>query len=317
MRPGQKIAIGLVGGFVILSALVLLSILVLLPNPTWIGKKLNSQSLSAQSVATPDLNLNAKNESTSSESPAVEAANGLTPQDSVDPESPRPAPSQTDAERRRLVSEKFVDRYLLEDRIQTTVCENLGNSTETFRTPEEFGKQIEGFLLGETKPSATAEAVMLPIEFTLKNAAVRDLVRSAKNAADRGDTGFLQKAQFYAQAARATASVLSSRDEFESISGHAYLLYAIGRAAALKPEILQDPDTNDLCRGIERSAIDGLARDTVFDQGRLMRLLERHGIDPTSINYNPQTSTQLQVISQDGSMQIKMPWLEQIFKSHQ
>ena len=312
MRPGQKIAVSLVGGFVFLAVLIFVSILALLPNPAWIGKRLGSVSSDTSGIVLsdePSANLTT--------APAKNLTTGDATVDAANADSPRPSPDPSLAERRRMVSAKFIDRYIVETRIQTKVCENLGNSTAPFRSTQEFGQQIESSLLEETKPSATTEAVMLPIEYTLKNEAVRELIASMRNAADRGDRGFLQKAQFYAQAARATASMVSSRDEFTAISGHAYRLYAISRAAALKPEILQDPETNDLCRGIERSAIDGVERDIAFDQERLMRLLGRHGIDPASIDYNPETSTDFRIVYEGGSMQVKVPWLDQVFKKRQ
>ena len=218
-------------------------------------------------------------------------------------------------ERKRLVTEKFVEKYLSDDRMQSRVCENLDSSPAPFKGTEQFAKQIESTLLGESKPSAAVEAVMLPIEYTLKNEAVRDLVRSAEEAAANGDTGFLRKSAFYAQAAVATASILNSREQFELISANAYRLYAIARAAALNPAILQDPDLGDLCRGFERAALDGLANDDSLDRDRLLRMLERNGISPAAIDYDPNMTTNLSVVNSGGGFRIKTPWLEKIFKS--
>ena len=313
MKPWQRVALAIIAGLAVVSTAGIVAVLAVLPNPEWIGERLKSfeqrpaLANTASAKASPEANGQA------SASPPVAAAQTLGAP--VAMASPAPSATPDPAARRQAVAERFINRYIREDRIQSDVCENLATTTAPFKTAEDFGRQIEASLLGEARPSAATEAVMLPVEYTLKNEAVRDLVDSARIAADRGNTGFIQKAQFYAQAARATASLLTSREELESISGHAYRLYAISRAAALKPELLQDPDTGDLCRGIERSAVDGVDRDVAFDRERLMRLLDRHGIDPASINYNPDMATGIRVVSDEQGLQIKMPWLDQIFKA--
>jgi hypothetical protein len=228
--------------------------------------------------------------------------------------NPPSKPALDPTARKKLVSEKFIDRYLGDDRIQSRVCENLSSSVPPFKDVEEFGLQLERSLLGEAPPSASAEAVMLPIEYALKNDAVRELVNEAKFAADRGDTRFVHKAQFYAQAVRATASILSSQDKLEAISADAYQLYALSRAAARNPEILQDPEMGDFCRGIERAAVDGANRDESFDRNRMARLLEKYQISNESIDYDPNMSTRLSVVINSGGLQIKMPWLEAVFQ---
>ncbi len=302
MKPWQKIAFSLIAGLALLTVVGVAVLFSVLPDPAALGGHLKTQGKLDRSFAK------------SRPRAAVTASSVERPTSA--PEGRVISvnePSVTDPkQRKRLVTEKFLERFLSNDRIDSRVCENLAGSPPPFKGGEEFGKQIESSLLGESKPSATVEAVMLPIEYTLRNEAVRELIRSAKNAADRGDTGFLSKAQFYTQAARATASILNSREELESISGNAYRLYAISRATALKPEILQDPDLGDLCRGLERAAIDGVSRDSGFDRERLARLLERHSIDPASIGYDPDMSTSLRVVASPEGLKVETPWIQKV-----
>lgn len=296
MKPWQKITLALVSGlafFTVLSAFIVISFL---PEPSAIGKRLRPKPALVPETSVTTQPAPAASGIAASQGAKVDPAKTLV---------------QAAAERKRLVNEKFIDKFLRDDRIQSRVCENLDGSPAPFKSGDEFGKQIESSLLGESKPSATVEAVMLPIEYTLKNEAVRDLIRSAENAAARGETGFLNKAQFYAQAARATTSLLNSREELESISGNAYRLYAIGRAAALKPEILQDPDLGDLCRGIESAAIDHVNRDEAFDRDRLSKLLQRHAIAPDSIGYDPNLSTRISINTTDG-IRVETPWIQKV-----
>jgi hypothetical protein len=304
MKRWQKIVITVaacVAAFTVVAVIVLFSAL---PDPSAIGKSLRSRRAAADRTQP-----NAQLANSANKTPPSALAENLggTAQ-------PSPTPAVDLAERKRRVTDAFLDRYMSDERIRSRVCENLAESPAPFKNSTEFGQQVESSLLGETKPSAAVEAVMLPIEFTLKNEAVRELVRAAEEATARGDTGFLQKAEFYAQAARATASVLSTRAELEAISANAYRLYALSRAAALKPELLSDPDMTDLCRGFERSALDGIARDEAFDRDRLNRLLSRHGISAASIDYDPNMSTALRVDTSEGGLQIKTPWLDRIFK---
>lgn len=300
MKPWQKIALTLTLSLAALSAILVVGLFSLLPDPAAVGSHLNrSSSRPTPKPATSD---NAKVAAVEKFSPEPDRAASARGGDDRDA-------------RKKRISQKFLERYFTEDRLQSRVCENLESPIQPFQNVDEFGSQIEMALLGEARPSPSAEAVMLPIAYTLKNEAVRELVDTAKSAADRGETGFLQKAQFYAQAARATASVLSSQAEFESISADAYLLYTLSRAVALKPSILEDADLADFCRGIERSAIYGLARDTDFDRGRMQRLLSRHDITNAAVGYDPQISMRLSIVNSKGGLQIKMPWLDAIFQN--
>lgn len=293
MKPWQKIALTVVLSLAIFSLVAIAGIFSLLPHPATVGAMLRR----APPPQTPHI-------TKTSQRPSAETVAAPSPKPALDP-----------AGRKKLVSEKFIDRYLTDDRIQSRVCDNLTSSIVPFKNVDEFASQLEKSLLGESPLSATAEAVMLPIEFTLKNEAVRDLVDQAKNAADRGDTGFVRKAQFYAQALRATASVLSTQDQLEAISADAYQLYALSRATALRPEMLQDPETGDFCRGIERAAVDGVNRDENFDRDRMARLLAKYDITNESIGYDPHISTRLRVVTTDAGLQIKMPWLEAVFNT--
>lgn len=303
MKPWQKIAIAVVLTIAVLSIGAILTILAILPSPASLGKHIPSR---ATGPAT-----SAPLAKTETQSPPVAAMQSF----GVKPSEPAPSATPTGAQRKRLVAEKFVERYLSDDRMRSDICENLPASTAPFKTIEEFGLQVEASLLGEKPMSTTAEAVMLPIQYTLKNDAVRELVRAAENAASRGETGFVHKAQFYAQAAVATASLLSSRDELEAVSGHAYRLYALSRAVSQYPAMAADPEVGDLCRGIERSAVDGVSRDPEFDRERLSRLLSRHGIDPATIDYDPRMSTEIQITTEGGSMQVRLPWLEHALRT--
>jgi hypothetical protein len=307
MKPWQKIALTIVLSLAVFSLVIIVGIFSLLPNPATFGERLKRGPEVTVSLA-------------DTEAPTAPITNEQKPTPpAIAPSAARhSAPKSAadkDSKRKKLVSDKFIDRYMTYDRIQSRVCENLGTGVRPFKNVEEFSSQLESSLLGETPPSATAEAVMLPIEYTLKNDAVRELVDIAKNAADRGDTGFVQKAQFYAQAVRATASIMSSRNELEVISADSYQLYALARAAALKPEIIEDAEMGDLCRGIERSAVDGLNRDRAFDRDRMSRLIAKHGITNESIGYDPLMSTRLSVVSTEGGLHVRMPWLESIFKT--
>lgn len=299
MKTWQKIAVLAIGSIAALPVIIIVAVLLILPDPASLGRAIRRRTTAKVTVVTAPL-------------AAKIILNTVTPFPTA--ATPAPVILTDPVERKRLVSEKFVERYLTDDRMQSRVCENLENSPAPFKGTEQFGKQIESTLLGESKPSATVEAVMLPIEYTLKNEAVRDLVRSAEEAAANGDTGFLRKSQFYAQAAVATASILSSREQFELISANAYRLYAIARAAALKPSILQDADLRDLCRGFERAALDGLPSDDL-DRARLLRMLERNGIAPASIDYDPNMTTNLSIVNSDGGFRIKTQWLEKVFKA--
>jgi hypothetical protein len=304
MKRWQKIAVIIFALIAAVPVIAVLYLIAILPDPATIGESIRSRTarptptVSAQITASPKANSGTR------------AITVPKPTSTIIPVQP----IADTKERNRLVTEAFVDRYLSDDRIQSRVCDNLQASPPPFSSVKEFEEQIEKSLLKESPPSATAEAIMLPVEYTLKNEAVRELVELAREAADRGNTGFIKKAQFYALATRATASLLNTREELEAISDSAYRLYAISRATALKPEILQDPDLSDLCRGLERSAIDGISRDDAYDRDRLGRLLLRHGISNEAIGYDPNETTQIRLVQDGGSFEIKLPWFERVFK---
>lgn len=303
MKTWQKIAIALVASFAIFGLLAVVTILAALPDPAALGAMLR---VTDRTQPEPAANQPTNARPTQKPKTVSSATNSQPPTAFVPPLDP--------AERRQQITARFVDRYFTEDRMQTRVCENLGSRVSPFRNVNEFGKQLEASLLGESARSPIVEAVMLPVEYTLKNEAVRDLVSMAKDAALRGDTGFLGKAEFYAQAALATASVLSSREEFEAVSSHGYRLYALSRAATLKPDVLQDAEATDLCRGMEEAALAGLERDETFDQERLDRVLSRYGIDPSDIGYDPRLSTRVQLEAGESGINVRVPWIEHILK---
>lgn len=324
LKPWQKVALIIIAVLATFTAVAIIAILSVLPDPAALGERLRANRPTENRLrARTSTNLAIKRPATlsgtqASSAPSFAGSIGASP-------TPAPTPL-TAADKKRLVSQRFIERYMSDDRMRSEICENLATTgaSTPFRNAQEFGQQIEMSLLNEAAtevggastassklPPAT-EAVMLPIQYTLKNDAVRDLIRDAENAAERGNTSFIGKARFYAQAARATASVLSSRDELEAISGHAYRLYALSRAAALKPGILQDPEAASLCRDIERSAIDGVSFDETDDRARLLELLSRHGIDPESIDYNPSLSRGLDVQADGDSFNVKIPWLDRV-----
>ncbi len=302
MKRWQKITVIMLASVAVVSALGIVALLSILPDPSAYVRARASNSIP---VAQPESSRTSVSKTTLP-APSI-ALKTETPPTAIDEQDPA-------VERKRLVTDAFMVRYLSDDRIQSRVCDNLHSSPAPFKSAEEFGKQIESSLLGKSQRSAAAEAVMLPVEYALKNEAVRELVRTAQDAAAHGDTGFLKKAQFYTLAAKATASVLGSREELEAISDSAYRLYAISRATALKPEILDDPDLGDLCRGFEQSAVDGITRDQSYDRDRLSRLLQRHGVSNESIGYDPNEETTVRIVQQDGNFQLKLPWLKHVFR---
>lgn len=306
VRPWLKLALLIISGIALFSVVGILVLNSILPEPAKFGKSLAAKP----TITAPALKPVALSKLAHARTPENSDSSKNLAADS-NTEVTRHGSIMTPAERRRLVTSAFVDRYLGTGRLQSHVCENLGNHGPPFTSAKEFGRQLERSLLGESPPSAAIEAIMLPVEYSLKNEAIRELVNTAKEAADRGDSGFLKKAHFYAMAAQATASLLNSRDELETISANAYRLYALSRATTLKPDLLQDPDLSDLCRGFERSIVDGLAQDTAIDRDRLARLLQRHEITNESIGYDPDAATGIRV-GRNG-FSLELPWLEKVF----
>lgn len=311
----QKIAIALVSGAALFSLVLILVLVFILPDPATVGRALalkshrksdpqsdwkQNPSPSQSSVPPSSVSLTSKIKKTNASS----VAGVETKSDTEDP-----------AMRKQRIIAAFSDRYLVDDRIHSRVCENLATPSPPFKNAEEFGKQIERSLLGESRPSAAVEAIMLPVEYMFKNESVRELIKAAREASMNEKTGFMQKAQFYALTAQVTTSILSSRDELEKVSAKAYELFALSRAVALKPKILEDPDLGDLCSRFERAVIDGISQNEKDDRENMLRMFERHGISMAAIGYDPKAPTGLRLVQDGSSLQIKLPWLDRVFKN--
>ena len=190
----------------------------------------------------------------------------------------------------------------------TQVCALLGNDSRSFETASEFGTNLEAQLLGETPTSPEAEAILAPIGATLRDPAVQDLLRDVRESASRGEDGFLQKAKFYAQVGRASASLLSRTEEIERVANQSYGLYVLAKAARLNPAIRQDPEVERSCREYE----DAINRrlETTVNLDQLEGLLLRHQIDPKAVDFDREMNKKVQIESSGMNLQLRIPWME-------
>jgi hypothetical protein len=206
----------------------------------------------------------------------------------------------------------FFDRFVERTDPDTQVCALLGNDSRAFADAREFGENLESQLLGEASMSPETEALLAPIAVTLRDPAVQELLRDVRDAMSRGEDGLFQKAKFYAQIGRASASLLSRTEEIERVANQSYGLYVLAKAARLNPAIRQDPEVERSCREYEDAVNRRLNKSVDMDQ--LEGLLRRHNIDPKSVDFDRDMPNQVQVESSGMNLQLRVPWMERALK---
>lgn len=263
-----------------------------LPGPSQIGRQIFSTQDSAKTSAI--------------NSPAETVASDATPL------SKTQAQASADPERKKRVEALFFERFVERTDPDTQVCALLGNDSRAFADAREFGENLESQLLGEASMAPETEALLAPIAVTLRDPAVQELLRDVREAMAQGEDGLFQKAKFYAQIGRASASLLSRTEEIERVANQSYGLYVLAKAARLNPAIRQDPEVERSCREYEDAVNRRMAKSVDMDQ--LEGLLRRHNIDPKSVDFDRDMPNQVQVESSGMNLQLRVPWMERALK---
>jgi hypothetical protein len=285
----------LVAGICILIFLGLALLLQKLPGPSQIGRQLFQPSVPRSSSA-----------STISEALVSPTAETASP-----PSAQSPAKT-ADPDRQKRVEALFFERFVERADPDTQVCGLLGNDSRAFADAREFGENLETQLLGESAMAPETEALLAPIAVTLRDPAVQELLRDVRESMSRGEDGIFQKAKFYAQIGRASASLLSRTEEIERVANQSYGLYVLAKAARLDPAIRQDPEVERSCREYEDAINRRLATNLNLDQ--LEGILKRHNIDPKSVEFDREMPNQVQIESSGMNLQLRVPWMERALK---
>lgn len=71
----------------------------------------------------------------------------------------------------------------------------------------------------------------------------------------------------------------------------------------------------DLGRGLEGAAVEGVERDATFDRERVARFLQRHGVDPDSIDYDPDAQTGVHLVQSGANIHLDFPLRRGFFRT--
>ena len=141
---------------------------------------------------------------------------------------------------------------------------------------------------------------------------MHDLVTDLKQAADRSDDSFVEKAQFYASAYAAFSDVKEHRTDIESILDRSYLFLGLNNLVAKKPELLNDLRVQNFCATTEQLFNEGSPVDFQSEKNHFLSLLQDSGVKPNEIDFNPDYKSNILFNFDGKALSFTGGWLDDL-----
>lgn len=212
---------------------------------------------------------------------------------------------------------KILDDILNPNQPLSQFCNYLRNAPQSNTkgyTFTEFGQKFKDSVMSEDK-DPIIQAIKPTLRFVMQLPQMKEMIRQAQEAADKGETdSLMQKAAFYKQALGAYTELLSHKVEAEEVMDRSYQMMIMAKVIAEKPQLLSDNRVDDYCRSIE-SAINSKTKVSWSEeQNEFSKFLEETGVDPKSVGYDPNYKTKLDTTYGPAGLNMKGGWIDSVLK---
>jgi hypothetical protein len=193
-------------------------------------------------------------------------------------------------------------------------CDNLKNARSSGGfSPAEFNASLRAsFNPSQADPRVQAMKPLLKALF--RQPEVAELIALAQVAQQEGEENFWQKANFYAQAARAFQGIMSQRDDFEAIADRSYLLLKLNDLVVKQPQALGHAAVQKFCETTERAFNEAEPVQWDLEKKDFEGLLSEVGVSAQDIGYDPNYKTRFQVQLQGNQLILRGGWLDEVIQ---
>jgi hypothetical protein len=184
--------------------------------------------------------------------------------------------------------------FLTESFDDIRICQNLGK-TEYFNIKKSGKQQDMSQLFADTERSDTFyEAFRIPIKAIFQDEQTSSLLTEILNIEEKNlekeeRHDLFEKLGFYSRVAMTAAHLVSKKSDFEYIGDRAMNLAAITKMAALKPELADDIELQNLCNEIENSVKDKKVIDIKKERQKITSLMKKFNIKNDDIDFDPES----------------------------
>ncbi|HVK61062.1 MAG TPA: hypothetical protein VM432_05910 [Bdellovibrionales bacterium] len=217
-----------------------------------------------------------------------------------------------------VIADYFVERFVDSGATDVRVCENLGDEgVYAPRSRNELHNVMLAQASGRAPENAFVESAIAPLGAILQTDGVSGVIDDIWQARESG-AGIVDSAQFYTDAALATADLYSQLSGIERISQHAYHLYVLSRISAGLPGFADQPEVQDLCEAIQdriEAGIDAeIDPDDIADENaQILALIAEAGLSTGQVGYNPFLPQTVTLDTTVNRFAISAPWMFQQF----
>lgn len=205
--------------------------------------------------------------------------------------------------------------YLMDPRQPlVNFCGSLINAIHSQGGPypaDEFARQlVQNATSKEQDPFI--ESMMPLLRYVLRLSEVDQLISQVKSATERGDEGFLQKAEFYSQLVRAQAQMQQESPKIENVLDQGYLFYMLAKAVSIRPDLASDPNVSRYCEELQSEMNANPTQSFESLRESFDDFLQANQIEPSSIDYNPLYKTELSVDFGAGGIKLSGGWIDSL-----
>ena len=196
---------------------------------------------------------------------------------------------------------------------EVRTCQLLANPAAVPATSMEWRAAFERFAKGEYRDDPVLESMLVPAGYFVRIPAVREALGTMRDALETGDTRFLDQPAFPGQLSAASSQFIRLQDVMSRLSGRAYHLMTLAKAAQLKPSLATDVRTTNFCTSIVNAAradMRGAAMQPLQDEKQnLLDYLAAAGIDPDELAFDPNLSHEISAITTERQVSLSTPWM--------
>jgi hypothetical protein len=213
-------------------------------------------------------------------------------------------------------TDAVITRFIDSGDATVSICSQLGDLREAPpRGPAEFHAWAEERITNRME-NPFLEAILTPLGAVLARPAVAPLAKTVRDNALSGN----ETPDFDVMQTQAKADMFASRAQLEDISLRAYHLYALFRGLNWHPELVSDPDTNEICEMFEtrlQAALDGdtTGVSTTTEARELLNWMAANQVTTEEAGFDPALSGATSVLVTPSSLEIETAWMKKVVGS--
>jgi hypothetical protein len=281
------------------AAIAIILILRALPSPSDIGKHLKHKdaapNVTSQPVAPP------------SEPTPAPPTESKKPEDSATATAPT-AGAQED---------KMMDDLLDEKQPLVSVCDHLKNASASpldGYDQQTLNEKFEESALSENK-DPVIQSFKPILRYIVRLPTFRQLIETANEEADKGDSDFTSKATFYKQLYGVYGEINAKKPQVDALADKTYYLYMMSRALAQRPDLASDPQITTYCHSLESAINTNAAFPPEQEKAEFQKFMDYAHVDGKDIGYDPNYKTDFKIEFDKSSLRLRGGWIESVLKN--